>query len=123
MFSSKLFQTAQAEIPACRGLVSKYSVIIDLEEGDSAKYYPSDDLMIYLKEISSLRVIFRLIPPSGGRINDILYRKLKASKLRIENLPHTLIPTEAQRRQHKITFLFNIFVFYILYFCVYILYF
>jgi hypothetical protein len=25
-------------------------------------------------------------PPSGGSINDILYRKLKASKLRINNL-------------------------------------
>jgi hypothetical protein len=25
-------------------------------------------------------------PPSGGSINDILYRKLKASKLRIKNL-------------------------------------
>jgi hypothetical protein len=27
-------------------------------------------------------------PPSGGSINDILYRKLKASKLRIKNLTH-----------------------------------
>jgi hypothetical protein len=29
-------------------------------------------------------------PPSGGSINDILYRKLKASKLRIKNLTHNL---------------------------------
>ena len=28
-------------------------------------------------------------PPSGGSINDILYRKLKASKSRIKNLTHT----------------------------------
>ena len=32
-------------------------------------------------------------PPSGGSINDILYRKLKASKLRIKNLTHTFVNT------------------------------
>ena len=32
-------------------------------------------------------------PPSGGSINDILYRKLKASKLRIKNLAHTYVNT------------------------------
>ena len=32
-------------------------------------------------------------PPSGGSINDILYRKLKASKLRIKNLTHTYVNT------------------------------
>ena len=31
--------------------------------------------------------------PSGGSINDILYRKLKASKLRIKNLTHTFVNT------------------------------
>jgi hypothetical protein len=31
-------------------------------------------------------------PPSGGSINDILYR-LKASKLRIKNLTHTFVNT------------------------------
>ena len=30
-------------------------------------------------------------PPSGGSINDILYRKLKDSKLRIKNLTHTFV--------------------------------
>ena len=33
-------------------------------------------------------------PPSGGSINDILYRKLKASKLRIKNLTHTFVNTK-----------------------------
>jgi hypothetical protein len=32
-------------------------------------------------------------PPSGRSINDILYRKLKASKLRIKNLTHTFVNT------------------------------
>jgi hypothetical protein len=32
-----------------------------------------------------------LNPPSGGSINDILYRKLKASMLRIKNLTHTFL--------------------------------
>jgi hypothetical protein len=32
-------------------------------------------------------------PPSGGSINDILYRKLKASKLRIKNLTHAFVNT------------------------------
>jgi hypothetical protein len=32
-------------------------------------------------------------PPRGGSINDILYRKLKASKLRIKNLTHTFVNT------------------------------
>jgi hypothetical protein len=32
-------------------------------------------------------------PPSGGSINDILYRKLKVSKLRIKNLTHTYVNT------------------------------
>ena len=32
-------------------------------------------------------------PPSGGSINDTLYRKLKASKLRIKNLTHTFVNT------------------------------
>ena len=31
--------------------------------------------------------------PSGGSINDILHRKLKASKLRIKNLTHTFVNT------------------------------
>jgi hypothetical protein len=30
-------------------------------------------------------------PPSRGSVNDILYRKLKASKLRIKNLTHTFV--------------------------------
>jgi hypothetical protein len=34
-----------------------------------------------------------LNPPSGGSTNDILYRKLKASKLRIKNLTHTFLNT------------------------------
>ena len=32
-------------------------------------------------------------PPSGGSINDILYRKVKASKLKIKNLTHTFVNT------------------------------
>jgi hypothetical protein len=32
-------------------------------------------------------------PQSGGSINDILYRKLKASKLRIKNLTHIFVNT------------------------------
>jgi hypothetical protein len=32
-------------------------------------------------------------PPSWGSINDILYRKLKASKLRIKKLTHTFVNT------------------------------
>ena len=32
-------------------------------------------------------------PLSGGSINDILYRKLKASKLRIKKLTHTFVNT------------------------------
>ena len=32
-------------------------------------------------------------PPSGGSINDILHRKLKASKLRIKKLTHTFVNT------------------------------
>ena len=32
-------------------------------------------------------------PPSGGSINDILYRKLKASKLKIKNLTNTFVNT------------------------------
>jgi hypothetical protein len=32
-------------------------------------------------------------PPSRRSINDILYRKLKASKLRIKNLTHTFVNT------------------------------
>jgi hypothetical protein len=32
-------------------------------------------------------------PLSGGSINDILYRKLKASKLRIKNVTHTFVKT------------------------------
>jgi hypothetical protein len=32
-------------------------------------------------------------PPNGRSINDILYRKLKASKLRIKNLTHTYVNT------------------------------
>ena len=39
-----------------------------------------------------------LNPLSGGSINDILYRKLKASKLRIKNLTHTFVNTMFYRR-------------------------
>jgi hypothetical protein len=65
-------------------------------EGDSAKCYPKwwyfprgfspEGNIITEGNISPN-------PPSGGSINDILYRKLKASKLRIKNLTHTYVNT------------------------------
>jgi hypothetical protein len=47
--------------------------------------------------------------PSGGSINDILYRKLKASKLRIKNLTHTFVNTMFYFRINAsiVTFLSN----------------
>ena len=68
---------------------SRHLSFIDLERGEFAEILP--EVMIFPE---GLRPEGNIItegnisanPPRGGSINDILYRKLKASKLRIKNL-------------------------------------
>jgi hypothetical protein len=67
---------------------------IDLERGGFGEILP--DVMIFPEGLGPEGNIITegnisLNPPSGGSINDILYRKLKASKLRIKNLTHTFV--------------------------------
>jgi hypothetical protein len=74
------------------GLLSRmlYLSFIDLERGGFGEILP--EVMIFIINIITEGNI-SLNPPSGGSINDILYRKLKASKLRIKNLTHTFLNT------------------------------
>ena len=77
---------------------------IDLERGGFGEILPSVMIGYYYPQIMNLEGLCpegNIItegnispnPPSGGSINDILYRKLKASKLRIKNLTHTFVNT------------------------------
>ena len=69
---------------------------VDLERGGFGEILP--EVMIFPEGLGPEGNIITegnisLNPPSGGSINDILYRKLKASKLRIKNLTHTFVNT------------------------------
>ena len=69
---------------------------IDLERGGFCEILP--EVMIFPEGLCPEGNIITegnisLNPQSGGSINDILYRKLKASKLRIKNLTHTFVNT------------------------------
>ena len=79
--------------------MTKYSNLkqlsfIDLERGGFGEILP--EVMIFPEGLCPEGNIntegnISPTPPSGGSINDTLYRKLKASKLRIKNLTHTLV--------------------------------
>jgi hypothetical protein len=69
------------------GKPGKYLSFIDLERGEFGEILP--EVMIFPEGNIITKGNISLNPPSGGSINDILYRKLKASKLRIKNLTHT----------------------------------
>jgi hypothetical protein len=69
----------------------EYLSFIDLERGGFGEILP--EVMIFPEGlcpegniITSGNILPN--PPNGRSINDILYRKLKASKLRIKNLTH-----------------------------------
>jgi hypothetical protein len=73
-----------------------YLSFIDLERGGFGEILPEE--MIFPEGLGPEGNIITegnisLNPPSGGSINDILYRKLKPSKLRIKNLTHTFVNT------------------------------
>ena len=73
-----------------------YLSFIDLERGGFGEILP--EVMIFPEGLCPEGNIITEgnispNPPSGGSINDILYRKLKASKLRIKNLTHTFVNT------------------------------
>ena len=73
-----------------------YHLYIDLERGGFGEILP--EVMIFPEGLCPEGNIITEgnispNPPSGGSINDILYRKLKASKLRIKNLTHTFVNT------------------------------
>ena len=52
-----------------------------------------ETFIIYRLGARGIRCNISPSPPSGRSINDILYRKLRASKLRIKNLTHTYVNT------------------------------
>jgi hypothetical protein len=69
---------------------------IDLERGGFGEILP--EVMIFPEELCPEGNIntegnVSPNPPSGGSTNDILYRKLIDSKLRIKNLTHTFVNT------------------------------
>jgi hypothetical protein len=73
-----------------------YLSFIDLERGGFGEILP--EVMIFPEGLCPSGNIITSgnispNPPSGRSINDILYRKLKASKLRIKNLTHTFVNT------------------------------
>ena len=81
-----------------KGLNSRIVLLsfIDLERGGFGEILP--EVMIFPEGLCPEGNIITEgnispNPPSGGSINDILYRKLKASKLRIKNLAHTYVNT------------------------------
>ena len=74
----------------------KHLSFIDLERGGFGEILP--EVMIFPEGLcpeGNINTEGNISPnsPSGGSINDILYRKLKASKLRIKNLTHTFVNT------------------------------
>ena len=74
----------------------EYLSFIDLERGGFGEILP--EVMIFPEGLCPEGNIntegnISPNPPSGGSINDILYRKLKDSKLRIKNLTHTFVNT------------------------------